>query len=109
MVKVWDFEKGEQVRTFQAHLKQVTRLVFVGKGPQLATCSADQTVRFWNVDNGGHTRTLTGSSDFLYALAISPDGAVVAAGGQDGAAYLWNGNTGQLLKALVPPPTSLKR
>jgi WD40 repeat protein len=103
VVKVWDYEKGEQVRTIPGHGKQVTRLVFVGKGPQFATCSADQTVRFWNVDNGGNTRTLPGGSDFLYALAVSTDGALVAAGGQEGVVYLYNGNTGQLLRSLVPP------
>src|SRR5205085_3054689 len=55
-VKIWDFEKGEQKQTIaNVHAKQVTRLLFVGKKPEFVTCSADQTVRFWNVDNGGNT------------------------------------------------------
>jgi WD40 repeat protein len=103
VVKVWNYEQGEQVRTIPAHGKQVTRLVFIGKTPQIATCSGDQTVRFWNVDNGGNTRNFGGGGDFLYAVSVSPDGAVVAAGGQEGVVRVYNGNNGQLLKTLVPP------
>jgi WD40 repeat protein len=102
VVKIWDYEKGEQVRTINAHGKQVTRLVFIGKKAEFATCSGDQTVRFWNV-NGGNTRNFSGNSDFLYAVSVSPDGAVVAAGGEEGVLRLYNGNNGQLVKSLLPP------
>jgi WD40 repeat protein len=102
VVKIWDFDKGEQVRTINGHGKQVTRLVFVGKSDQFATCSGDQTVRFWNI-NGGNTRNFGGSADFLYALSVSADGALVAAGGQEGIVRLYNGGNGQLLKSLLPP------
>ncbi len=101
VVKIWDFDKGEQVRTINGHGKQVTRLLFVGKTDQFATCSGDQTVRFWNI-NGGNTRNFSGSSDFLYALSVSPDGALVAAGGQEGIVRVYNGTNGQLLKSLTP-------
>ncbi len=102
MVKIWDFDKGEQVRTITGHGKQVTRLLFVGKTDQFATCSGDQTVRFWNV-NGGNTRNFSGNTDYLYALGVSPDGALVAAGGQEGIVRLYNGTNGQLVKTLLPP------
>jgi WD40 repeat protein len=102
-VKVWDFEKGEQARTIAGHGKQVTALAFIGKTPQFATCSGDQTVRFWNVDNGGNTRNFQAEKDFLYSVAVSPDGAVVAAGGQEGVVRLYNGNSGALIKNLLPP------
>jgi WD40 repeat protein len=103
VIKVWDYEKGEQVRTIQGHGKQVTSLHFIGKTPQFVTCSGDQTVRFWNADNGGNTRNFSGSTDFLYAVDVSPDGAVVAAGGQEGIVRLYNGTSGALIKALLPP------
>ena len=103
VVKVWDFEKGEQVRTIPAGTKQLTRLVFVGKTGQFATCSGDTQVKFWNVDNGGGGKNFGGSTDFLYALAVSPDGSVVAAGGEEGIVRLYNGTSGKLIKELVPP------
>jgi WD40 repeat protein len=58
----------------------------------------------WNVDNGGNTRNFGGSKDFLYALGVSPDGTVVAAGGEEGIVRVYNGaNPGQAPKELLPP------
>lgn len=102
-IKVWDYATGDQVRTMPGHEKQITRLLFVGKGPQVVTCSGDRTVRFWNVDSGGNERNFGGSADFLYAVGVSPDGSVVAAGGEEGVVRLYNGASGQLLKTLLPP------
>ena len=84
VIKVWDFEKGEQVRTINGHAKQMTSLVFIGKAGLFATCTGDQQVRMWNATNGGNTRNFSGGSDFLYCVGVSPDGAVLAAGGQEG-------------------------
>jgi WD40 repeat protein len=102
VVKVWDYAKGEQVRTINAHTKQVTSLAFIGKGQNFATCSGDQQVRFWNT-NGGNVRNFSAGGDYLFCLAVSPDGAVLAAGGQEGVVRLYNGNTGALVKTLLPP------
>ncbi len=102
-VKIWDFEKGEQVRTINAHTKQVTRLLFIGKTANFVTCSGDTQVRFWNVQNGGNVRNFGGNTDFVYAVGVSPDGAILAAGGEEGVVRLYNGNTTQLVRTLLPP------
>ncbi|HZT81178.1 MAG TPA: c-type cytochrome domain-containing protein [Gemmataceae bacterium] len=102
VVKVWDYEKGEQVRTINAHQKQVTRLLFRRGTAEFITCSGDQTVKLWNT-NGGTIRNFAGSADFLYAVGISPDGAVVATGGEEGVVRLYNGANGQFVKSLLPP------
>jgi WD40 repeat protein len=104
VIKIWDYEKGEQVRTINnAHGKQVTRLVFVGTTSQFVTCSGDQQVRFWNVDTGQGGRVFSDSKDFLYAVGVSPDGTVLAAGGEEGVVRLYNVPKGQMVKALLPP------
>jgi WD40 repeat protein len=102
-IKVWDYEKGEQVRTMNGHTKQVTRLMFVGNTANVLTCSGDLSVGLWNVDNGGRQRSYAGATDFLYAIGVSPDGSVVAAGGEEGVVRLYNGTNGQLVKTLLPP------
>jgi WD40 repeat protein len=94
-IKIWDYEKGEQARTIQQHGKQVTRLMFKGTSAECITVSGDQTVRMWNVDNGGNTRNFGGATDFLYAVGISADGTVVAAGGEVGVVRLYKRTNGQ--------------
>ncbi len=101
VVKVWNFEKGEQERTINAHNKQITRLVFVGKKNEFITCSGDQTVRKFRTD-GGNAGNYSGGTDYIYAIGVSPDGSVVAAGGQEGVVRVYDAG-GKLLKTLVAP------
>ena len=108
-VKVWDYEKGEQARTINAHTKQVTRLVFVGKTPTFLTASGDTSVKLWNVDNGGNQKSYAGGTDFQYAVAASPDGKLVAAGGEEGAVRLYNGDSAAIIKTLYPPGEEPKK
>lgn len=107
-VKVWDFEKGEQSRTIQAHGKQVTRLLFVGKKSEFLTAGGDNQVKMFNATNGGTIKSFPGATDFVYAISANPDGTIVAAGGQDGIARVYNGASGALLKALLPPDAQPK-
>jgi WD40 repeat protein len=105
-IKVWDWEKGEQVRTIALPMgsKQLTRLLFIGKKPECITVSGDDKIQVWNVDQGNNTRNFgNGGTDFLDAVGVSPDGLVVAAGGEDGVVHLYKGDNGQLIKDLLPP------
>jgi WD40 repeat protein len=108
-VKVWDFDKGEQARTINAHGKQVTRLMFIGKKNEFLTCGGDSQVKAFNAANGGNIRNFGGATDFVYAIGASPDGAVVAAGGQEGIVRVYNGTNGTLLKTLLPPDAQPKQ
>jgi len=105
-VKIWNYEKGEQERTVNAHGKQVTRLVFIGKKTEFVTCGGDNMVKVINAANGA-IRNLGTATDFLYAVGASPDGLIVAAGGEEGIVRLYNGTNGALLRALVPPGVEL--
>jgi WD40 repeat protein len=106
-VKVWNFEKGEQERTINAHNKQVTRLMFIGKKNEFITCGGDSQVKAYNT-GGSNVRNFAGATDFVYAIGTSPDGAVVAAGGQEGVVRVYNGTNGTLLKSLLPPDAQPK-
>jgi WD40 repeat protein len=102
-VKIWDYEKGEQVRTINAHTKQITRLQFIGKTPQFVTCSGDMQIKFWNVDTGGNVRNFAGNNDYLYAVSVSADGTLLAAGGEEGVVRVYNAANAQLVRSLLPP------
>ena len=101
-VRVWSYETGEQFKSMQGHTKQVTRLQFIGKTSLFATCSGDAQVKFWNADSGSLARNFPAAQDFFYAVAVSPDGQLVAAGGEEGIVYVYNGANGQFLQKLGP-------
>jgi WD40 repeat protein len=108
VIKVWDFEKGEQVRTLQAAGKQVTRLLFIGTTTQVLTCSGDGQVRTWDVQSGSNTGNFSGNTDFVYAVGASPDGTVIAAGGEEGVVRLYKNRAGTPFKSLLPPDAAPK-
>ncbi|MBL8794280.1 MAG: NB-ARC domain protein [Planctomycetia bacterium] len=104
VIKVWDFEKGEQVRTINTPTKPVSRLRFLGKTSVIVVSIGDGSAARFNVDNGGAQGNLAGAaSDYLHALDASPDGTLIAAGGEEGVVRVYNGANGQLVKTLTPP------
>ncbi|HEX4614127.1 MAG TPA: c-type cytochrome domain-containing protein [Urbifossiella sp.] len=81
--------EGKQVKNAGGHGDDVFRVVFNPKQPMLATSSADKTVRLWNSETLAAGATLNGLTDFVYAVAFSPDGEYVAGGGYDGNVAVW--------------------
>ncbi len=105
-VKIWDFETGDQLRTLAVGPKKGVTAVRWSMDPGLTTvvgASGDGAVRFWNPTARNVTRTFSGASDYLDAVAISQDRHRVAAGGANGVLYLWNGETGALWKKIGEP------
>ena len=99
VLKVWDFETGEQLRTLQAAGKQVTAVRWVPGRPLVAGASGDSTVKYWNPNgNGNVVRTFAGPGDYVFGVATSKDGKVVAAGGADGNLFLWNGEDAKVIR-----------
>ena len=53
--------------------------------PQSRSSTVDGTLRFWNLPEGSLRSTLETRNGIVHALALSPDGMVVAAGFGNGA------------------------
>src|SRR5581483_8754270 len=77
-------------------------------GKFLASASADGTVRLWDAGSGGQQRALAGASDWLYSVALSPDGKWTAGAGVDGIVRLWETANGRLRLALLAWPPAGK-
>ncbi len=109
VVKIWDFLTGDQRRTTQPFGKEITAIDFVGATQKVFVTSGDKTVRLVNTDNGGMERTFAGSNDFMYSSAVSADGRIALAGGQDSVLFVWLVDNGQLLRSFpAPKPPAAK-
>ena len=62
---------------------------------------SDKTVRVYDPNSGGHVATLAGHADWVYGVALSPDGSRLATAGADGTVKLWHTGENRLLATLV--------
>jgi WD40 repeat protein len=96
-------QAGKQVRN-AAQGKGIFKILQHPKQPLLVTCGADQTVRIWNADNGSQVKELKGHTDWVYTVAISPDGNLVASGAWNGEVKVWKIADGALVKEFNGSP-----
>jgi WD40 repeat protein len=99
-------QAGKQVKVLGGHGKPVLKLAAQPKAkpPLLATCGADFMVKLWNADTGAGLKTLGGNTDYVYAVALSPDGGLVASGAFTGDVKVWKVADGSLVKAFNATP-----
>ena len=79
-VKVWQTADARQLADLQAHEEGVGAVEFLPDSFTLATIGREgNTLKFWNLPNGGHIRNLTlGTNIVINRLAFSPDGSMIA-------------------------------
>jgi WD40 repeat protein len=114
-IKLWDLDTGEALGTLVGHKKWVYSLAISADAQTLASSGGDKTVKIWDLNSQVQSvlnsstlrsqqlplRTLTGHSDWVRAVAISPDGQILASGSDDNTIKLWHLHTGKLLRTLA--------
>jgi WD40 repeat protein len=83
-----------QQAVFRGHEEEVTCVAVVPNGRQLATASADKTVRIWDIEAGEEVICLTGHRDRVWSVAFSPDGGRVVSGSWDKSVRIWDAGSG---------------
>ncbi len=90
-VKIWDWERGDVVRTIRREAQKVS---FDPTGSRIAMVSSEGLAEIWDIDTGMRVAELAGRSGGLNALDYSPDGSLLATAGLDGTVRLFDGQTG---------------
>jgi WD40 repeat protein len=83
VARVYAVPDGALIHDFAGHDDVVFALAFRPDGSQLATASFDQTVRFWDLGQGGPAGVFRGHSDFVYSISYSPDGRSLLTAAKD--------------------------
>ncbi|KAG1860127.1 WD40-repeat-containing domain protein [Suillus subalutaceus] len=76
---------------FKGHKEAIWGFVFLHDNIHIVSGSLDGTMRKWNCDTGLVVgEPWEGEGGGIYALALSPDGKIIACGREDGSVQLWN-------------------
>ena len=67
-----------------------------------------KTIKLWQLDTGTAIQTLTDHLKGVFALAVSPDGKLLASGSWDELIKLWDLETGTFLRNLTQHQASVR-
>ena len=102
-IRVWNpNEDAKQVRVVGGFGGAIFRLLFTPDGKTLLACGADKTVRVF--ENFAPKQTLNGHNDWVYSIALAPDGKSVASGSWDGEVRLWTLPEGKPIRTILAAP-----
>ncbi len=118
-VRFWDATTGGYLADVKAHHPRITDICYGLDTKLIATASEDNTVALWDAESLELLRRLDGPTEEerhegavaglheppgserrIDAVALSPDGKLIAAGTWANTALVWDADTGELLHTL---------
>jgi WD40 repeat protein len=87
-VKFWDIPSGERKSNAGGFGKEVDAVRYVGLSDQAVAVGGDGQIRILN-EAGAVVKGIGGASDFFHAAAVTPDGGILAVGGESGTLFIW--------------------
>jgi len=102
---VWRMMRGtsttthfEPLHKLRAHSSYILKCLISPDCQQLATASADKTVKLWNLDGFGLDRTLVGHTRWVWDCVFSVDAAYLVTASSDATAKLWDLSSGDAIR-----------
>lgn len=101
-IQRWHIDSGEKA-SLAGHRSWISHLVFPNAGPLLVSTAYEGKLTWWDASSTEpHTaRTVNAHKGFLRAIAVSPDGKLLATAGDDRIVRIWSTADGTLVKELA--------
>ena len=105
-VRLWDIEKKEVVRSFNAHIGNVWNVKFHPTLNLFATAGDDTWVKLWDLKTFDLKQGWK-LDNTVRAIAFAPDGQTLAAGDRDGGLHIYDVKTGQEVRDIKLDQTTI--
>jgi WD40 repeat protein len=104
-MKLWDIGTGKMIIKWTAHTDEIRSMCWSPDGERVVSGSHDGTARVWHGKSGepvlGLNPMINLECNSVNAVAYSPDGTKIAAGGQEkNALNIWDAKMGELLSTV---------
>lgn len=112
LLRLWDAEKGELIRTLEGHQASVFFVGFRPDGKTAVSAGCDGRINIYSAETGDLIRSITAYKQYMGVhdrgeggFALSADGRVALTQGADaddlpGLIRLWNIDTGEMIRGL---------
>ncbi|MDI6917154.1 MAG: hypothetical protein QMC80_05085 [Thermoplasmatales archaeon] len=88
-VKLWNATSGELLSTFKEHADSITSVSFSPDDKNIASSSADTTIRIWDVETN-ESETLEGHSSIVNSVIWFKDGESILSCSDDETIKIWD-------------------
>ena len=107
-LRIWQPRIGRMVRIVRKHEGPIFCVAYCPNGSALYSAGAEGIVRMIDADSDTIVKQWRASDDWIYSLAVSPDGTQVATGDWTGEVKLWQVSN-QAVRLTVRPPLAKGR
>jgi hypothetical protein len=104
LLKIWDTQTGELVRSIKKHTDWITALDLSADGVLLASGDRNGGVWVWESDTGSEFQTLRGHQAAITAATFRADSNLLATASEDGSVRFWEMNGGSEIKKIDAHP-----
>ncbi|MGV6810396.1 MAG: WD40 domain-containing protein [bacterium] len=96
-ITLWNTMTSTCLNTLKGHQNTILSVVFSPDGRQLASASADHTLKLWETNSGKCLQTFDGHYDIVLSVIFSPNGLTLTSSSFDQTLKLWNISSGECI------------
>lgn len=102
-IRLWDVEKGVEMRTLSGHALPLRSLRIKADGKTLVSVSNDDVIKVWDIESGVEKSSSKGRDDHGFGGVLSPDGNVYAGSTLKGEIEWIDIPTGRVIRKVTAP------